>query len=110
MAKPGSSLGTSSPTAATCCTSGSAGVRSSLWRNPLLPQDLRGRGNIERTVANVVPDETTGYALWLKNEVDASCIPDLELQAHLEQFPDEVEQIPDLISGLFWLRPRQAAV
>ncbi|MFN2182469.1 MAG: peptide ABC transporter substrate-binding protein [Anaerolineae bacterium] len=72
------------------------GVHSSLWRNPFLPQDLRGSGNIERIVANVLPDETTGYALWLKNEVDVSFIPDLELQAHLEQFPDEVEQISDL--------------
>ena len=72
------------------------GIRSSLWRNPLLPQDMRGRGNIHRVAASVVPDETTGYALWLKNEVDVSSIPDLELQAHLEDFPDAVEQIPDL--------------
>jgi ABC-type transport system substrate-binding protein len=72
------------------------GIGSSLWRNPLLPQDMRGRGNIERVVASVVPDETTGYALWLKNEVDVSSIPDLELQAHLEDFPDAAEQIPDL--------------
>jgi ABC-type oligopeptide transport system substrate-binding subunit len=69
-------------------------VRSSLWRNPHMPQDLRGRGNIERVVANVVPDATTGYALWLKNEVDEAFIPDLELQTHLEQFPDEVERMP----------------
>jgi oligopeptide transport system substrate-binding protein len=73
------------------------GVRSSLWRNPLLPQDLHGRGNIERVVANVVPDETTEYALWLKNEVDLSFIPDLEVQAHLESFPDEVEQVLDQV-------------
>jgi oligopeptide transport system substrate-binding protein len=72
------------------------GVRCVLERNPLLPPDMRGGGNIERAVANVVPDETTGYALWLKNEVDVSGIPDLELQAHLAQFPDEVAQIPDL--------------
>jgi oligopeptide transport system substrate-binding protein len=72
------------------------GVRNSLWRNPHLPQDLRGRGNIERRVANVVPDETTEYALWLKNEVDIAFVPDLELQAHLQQYPDKVEQIPDL--------------
>ena len=73
------------------------GVRSGLWRNPLMPQDLRGSGNIERTVLNVVPDITTGYALWLQNEVDRSWIPDLELQAHLEQFPDKVERVPDLM-------------
>jgi len=72
------------------------GVSTSLWRNPLMPQDLRGSGNIERVVARVVPDPSTGYALWLKNEIDRFVIPQLELQAHLEKFPDEVEQIPDL--------------
>ena len=77
------------------------GVRSGLWRNPLMPQDLRGSGNIERTVANVVPDITTGYALWLQNEVDRSWIPDLEVQAHLEQFPDKVEQVSDLMVFYF---------
>jgi oligopeptide transport system substrate-binding protein len=44
----------------------------------------------------VVPDGTTGYALWLNNEVDVASIPELELEAHLEAFPDEVEQVPDL--------------
>ena len=73
------------------------GVRSGLWRNPLMPQDLGGSGNIERVVSRVVPDASTGYALWLQNELDRSWIPDLELQAHLEQFPDKVEQVPDLM-------------
>ncbi len=77
------------------------GVSISLWHNPLMPQDLRGSGNIERVVARVVPDASTGYALWLQNEVDRSWIPDLELQAHLEQFPDKVEQIPDLMVFYF---------
>jgi oligopeptide transport system substrate-binding protein len=72
------------------------GVRRILWRNPLLPQDLRGTGNIERVVTRVVPELSTGYALWLNNEVDATGIPDLELQAHLERFSDETEQEPDL--------------
>ncbi len=68
------------------------GVHSSLWRNPLMPQDLRGSGNIERTMTKVVPDVSTGYALWLSNEVDVSEISDLELEAHLEQFPGEGEK------------------
>ena len=72
------------------------GVRNSLWRNPLMPQDMRGRGNIEQVVTRVVPEPSTGYALWLENQVDLAGIPDLELQAHLEQFPEETYQAPDL--------------
>lgn len=72
------------------------GVSREALRNPLMPADLAGTGNVERVIVNVVPDVTTGYALWLNNEVDTSGIPDEELQAHLEQFADETVQIPDL--------------
>jgi len=71
-------------------------VRRQFWRNPLMPEDMKGTGNMERMVYNVVPDASTGYALWLNNEADVSAIPDAELQAHLEQFPDETVQVPDL--------------
>lgn len=72
------------------------GVRRSILRNPNMPEDLRGAGNIERVVANVVPDTSTGYALWLNNEVDISTLPNAEVQAHLEEFPDETLQVPTL--------------
>jgi oligopeptide transport system substrate-binding protein len=72
------------------------GVRRIILRNPLMPEDMQGSGNIERFVVNVVPDTSTGYALWLNNEVDTAGIPDAELEAHLEQFPDETIQVPDL--------------
>ncbi|HSM58327.1 MAG TPA: peptide ABC transporter substrate-binding protein [Candidatus Sulfomarinibacteraceae bacterium] len=72
------------------------GVRRIIVRNPLMPEDMQGDGNIERFVVNVVPDTSTGYALWLNNEVDTAGIPDAELQAHLEEFADETIQIPDL--------------
>jgi len=71
-------------------------VRRTLLRNPLMPEDMRGDGNIERHIVNVVPDTSTGYALWLNNEVDASGIPDEELQTHLEEYADETIQVPDL--------------
>ncbi|MFN2274484.1 MAG: ABC transporter substrate-binding protein, partial [Anaerolineales bacterium] len=71
-------------------------VRRVVMRNPLMPADMAGGGNIEQRIVNVVPDVSTGYALWLNGEVDASAIPEEELQAHLEQFPDETEQIADL--------------
>jgi len=81
------------------------GVRRQLLRNPLMPADMHGGGNIERFIANVVPDTTTGYALWLNGEVEVSGIPDAELEAHLAEFPDETEQIPDL--AVFYIAFRE---
>ena len=72
------------------------GVRRVLWRNPLMPEDMQGDGNVEQFITNVVPDTSTGYALWLNNEVDTAGIPSAELEAHLANFPDETVQIPDL--------------
>jgi oligopeptide transport system substrate-binding protein len=72
------------------------GVSRSALRNPLMPADLAGAGNIDRVVTNVVPDTNTGYALWLNNEVETSGIPAEELEAHLAEFGDETVQIPDL--------------
>jgi oligopeptide transport system substrate-binding protein len=71
-------------------------VRFSIIRNPLIPADMQGSGNVEKVVAYVVPDVSTGYALWLNNEVETSMLPDAEVQAHLEQFADETDQIADL--------------
>jgi oligopeptide transport system substrate-binding protein len=71
-------------------------VRRQVWRNPLMPADMYGSGNLEQIITNVVPDISTGYALWLNGEVDLSNIPDAELQAHLEAYPDETVQVPDL--------------
>ena len=71
--------------------------RRIIVRNPLLPEDLRGTGNVERWVVNVVPDLSTAYALWLNADIDYyGAVPDEELQAQLEQFPTETAQIADL--------------
>jgi oligopeptide transport system substrate-binding protein len=72
------------------------GVSRTLLRNPLMPEDMQGDGNIERIVSNVVPDASTGYALWLNNEIDSSGIPGGELENHLQEFADETFQVPDL--------------
>jgi len=72
------------------------GVSRTFLRNPLMPEDMQGSGNIDKMTYNVVPDSATGYALWLNNEVDVSAIPSGELQAHLENFSDETIQVPDL--------------
>jgi len=78
------------------------GVRWIMERNPLMPADMYGSGNLERIVYDVVPEASTGYALWLNGEIDtADGIPDAELQTHLELYPDEVEKVPTL--GVFYI-------
>jgi len=79
-------------------------VRRTVVRNPLMPADMQGAGNIEKLVTNVVPDVSTGYALWLNNEVETSGIPDAELEAHLDAYSDETVQIPDLVVFYFAFR------
>ena len=72
------------------------GVSRETLRNPLMPADMAGSGNIDRLEINVVPDTNTGYALWLNNEVEVAGIPEEELEAHLAEFGDETVQVPDL--------------
>jgi len=72
------------------------GVRRTIKRNPLMPEDMQGTGNVEVLVTNVVPDTSTQYALWLNGEVETSAIPSAELEAHLAEFPDETIQVADL--------------
>ena len=81
-------------------------VRRTMVRNPLMPADMAGGGNVETLTESVVPDTSTGYALWLNNEVDyTGAIPDEELEAFLEEFPDEALQIPDL--AVFYISFRE---
>jgi len=72
------------------------GVKRIVLRNPLMPKDMQGAGNVEKFETNVVPDVATSYSLWLNNEVETSAIPDGELEAHLAAFGDETIQVPDL--------------
>lgn len=71
-------------------------VRVIVQRNPLMPADMAGAGNIERRIVTIVPDVTTSYSLWLNGQVETSGIPEAELAAHLETYADETVQIPDL--------------
>jgi len=81
-------------------------VRITLVRNPLMPADMAGSGNIEKRVITIVPDVTTGYSLWLNGQVETSGIPDPELEAHLAAYPDETIQIADL--AVFYIAFRQS--
>jgi oligopeptide transport system substrate-binding protein len=80
------------------------GVRRTIKRNPLMPEDMQGTGNVEVLVTNVVPDTSTQYALWLNGEVETSGIPEAELEAHLAEFPDETIQVADLAVFYFAFR------
>lgn len=81
------------------------GVSWKIVRNPLMPADMVGEGNLDGMVVNVVPDTSTGYSLWLNNEVDFAGIPGAELEAHLAEYADESVQVPTL--GVFYIAFRQ---
>ncbi|MDH3944314.1 MAG: peptide ABC transporter substrate-binding protein, partial [Anaerolineae bacterium] len=72
------------------------GVRRILVRNPIMPIDLAGGGNIERIEIQNVPDAATSYTAWHDGEIEQSGIPSVYLDHHLATFPDETDQIPDL--------------
>lgn len=80
------------------------GVRRTLLRNPLMPEDMRGEGNIERIRVEVASDLNEGYERWLGNEVDQSPIPDAQLAGHLEQFGEETVTVSDLAVFYFSFR------
>ncbi|MBW8012605.1 MAG: peptide ABC transporter substrate-binding protein [Chloroflexi bacterium] len=67
-----------------------------LNRNPLMPEDMQGEGNIEIIIIRVVPDVSTSYAMWLAGEIDLSGIPGDELWFQLDQFPEETQQTSNL--------------
>jgi len=83
-------------------------VRVTVQRNPLMPADMAGSGNIERRIVTIVPDVTTTYSLWLNGQLETSGIPDPELEAHLAAYPDETVQIPDLAVFYFSFRYTKA--
>jgi oligopeptide transport system substrate-binding protein len=75
-----------------------------LKRNPWIPAALSGSGNVMHVATSFGPDTSTGYALWLNNEVDFSAIPLVELQNHQTMYPNETDQIPDLAVFYFGFR------
>lgn len=67
-------------------------VRRVAVRNPYLPEDLRGPGNIERLEINNVRDANTTYSLYLANQVDVTGIPAAELES-VRNDPELSQQI-----------------
>lgn len=74
-----------------------SGVRQVLIRNPLLPADLQGPGNIERFVDINVEDAGTIYALFQDGQIDFSGVPSAELQNVLAD-PELSKQVVQVLS------------
>jgi len=67
-------------------------------RNPLIPADLVGPGNLERRIVTVVEDAGTQFALYQDNQIDAASVPSAELQSVLSDatYADQLKQTSDL--------------
>jgi ABC-type transport system substrate-binding protein len=62
-----------------------------------MPPDLAGKGNIEVFQFDSIPNTSASYNLWMAGEIEESTIPFVQLQAHLDNFPDETSKITDLV-------------
>ncbi|MBI5961492.1 MAG: peptide ABC transporter substrate-binding protein [Chloroflexi bacterium] len=73
------------------------GVRRVYVRNPFIPADLVGPGNVERRVTTIVEDAGTIFALYQDNQVETSGVPSAELQSILQDpaYADQLRQISD---------------
>ena len=65
-------------------------IRNVLRRNPLMPADMQGSGNIELFVSNVVEDINTAYALWEKVKLNNLASQRGDSEAHITSYPDEI--------------------
>jgi ABC-type oligopeptide transport system substrate-binding subunit len=73
------------------------GVRRAYARNPLLPADLRGPGNLDRVETTVIPDVNTQFSLYLRGQIELAGVPPAETQSVMSdpQYSDQLIQIPD---------------
>lgn len=74
------------------------GVRRVYYRNPYLPADLQGPGNLERLIFTIVEDQGTRFALYQDNQIDIGPVPAAELQSILEdeEFSKQLLQTTNL--------------
>lgn len=70
-------------------------IRVTVQRNPFMPADMAGEGNIERRIEQIVSDEVTAYSLWLNQQLDTATIPAEGLETHLDTFPEETLAVAD---------------
>lgn len=67
-------------------------VRRVAIRNPFMPEDLDGPGNIDRIEINNVRDVNTTFSLYLSNQVDITGVPAAELE-NVRNDPELADQI-----------------
>jgi oligopeptide transport system substrate-binding protein len=77
-------------------------------RNPLLPEDLAGEGNIDVIEFDILEDTNSAYTLWLENELDYSAIPLDNLPNHFTNYANETTQISEPLVWYFLLRLQEA--
>jgi len=78
-------------------------VRRVAVRNPHIPADLVGPGNVERIEINNVRDGNTTYSLYLNDQVDITGIPAAELES-VRNDPELSQQIvPSFDSNVSYL-------
>ncbi|MBN1201706.1 MAG: peptide ABC transporter substrate-binding protein [Anaerolineae bacterium] len=79
------------------------GVRVVFVKNPYMPDDLRGPGNVERMITTIVQDAGTTFALYQDDQVDISGVPAAEVQSVLEDeaYQDQLLQTTNLATYYF---------
>jgi len=79
------------------------GVRRVLLRNPLIPEDLVGPGNVERIIDLAIDDAGTTNALFQDNQLDRGPLLVAEQQAVLAdpELSQYVRQVSDLVVYYF---------
>jgi oligopeptide transport system substrate-binding protein len=77
-------------------------------RNPLLPEELAGNGNIDVIGFEILEDVNRAYALWLENDLDYSAIPLDDMPTHLVNYAEETTQITEQTVYSFLIRMQEA--
>ncbi len=74
------------------------GVSRVYLRNPVLPADVQGPGNVERIMVTIVSDQGTRFALYQDNQIDSGPVPSAELQSILADpaYADQLIQVSTL--------------
>ncbi|MEA3325754.1 MAG: ABC transporter substrate-binding protein [Chloroflexota bacterium] len=75
------------------------GESLSLERNPFLPEDLAGEGNIGQI--NFTLGNGDSYSLWENNEIDLAYLPHELSASHIINYPNKIYSQTD--RGVFWI-------
>lgn len=78
-------------------------VRRVAVRNPLMPADLRGPGNIDRLEINIARDANTTFSLYLNDQVDITGVPAAELQNILSDPEFSNQLVPNFNSAVSYI-------